>query len=114
MERREILGNVVTTVLSSNISNSATTITVADASTFPTGSLNPFVISIDKGTSDEEKILITQKGGNNFFVKARGFDGTVAVAHSAGAVVDHVLDANAVLSMNKTVFDTSILYWMGV
>ena len=113
-ERREISGAVVAQTLSANISNSSTSFSVADGSTFPTGATNKFVIVIGRATSDEEKILISSRSGNTFTVASRGYDGTTAVAHTAGAIVDHVLDANAVQSMNTAVFDGQILYWMGV
>lgn len=113
MQRREISGAVVASVLSANISNSATSFSVTDGSTFPTGATNPFVLVIGRGTSDEEKILVSSKSSNTFTVSLRGFDGTAAQAHIAGATVDHVLDANAVQSMNNTTFDNLILYWMG-
>lgn len=114
MERREISGAVLATNLSANISNSSSSISVVSGSTFPDGSTNPFVIVIDRGTVDEEKILIESRSSNTFTVKTRGYDGTTAVPHTIGAEIDHVLDATAVQSMNKNVYDNSILYWMGV
>ena len=113
MERREILGSVVATTLSANISIASSSFSVNDGSSFPTGSLNPFVVVIDRGTADEEKILVESRSTNTFTVKTRGYDGTTAVAHLINAEVDHVLDATSVQSMNKNVFDNSILYWMG-
>jgi hypothetical protein len=114
MERREFAGAVVAQALSANISNSATSFSVTDGSTFPTGDLNSFVVSIGRGNSYEEKILISSRSANTFTVSARGYDGTNAVQHSAGELVDHILDATAVQSMNTTVFDNQILNWMGV
>lgn len=114
MERREFAGAVIAQALSANISNSSTSFSVADGSSFPSGSLNMFVVSIGRGTPNEEKILITNRSAGTFTVSARGYDGTTAVAHTAGELVDHVLDATVVQSMNKTVFDNEILNWMGV
>jgi hypothetical protein len=114
VQRRDIVGAVVAQPLSANISNSSTTINLTDASTFPSGGINPFVIVIGRGTADEEKILISSKASNALNVALRGYDGTVATAHTAGDIVDHVLDANAVQAMNTTVFDGQILHWMGV
>jgi hypothetical protein len=113
MERREFAGAVIAQALSANISNSSTSFSVADGSTFPSGS-NKFVVSIGRGTPNEEKILITSRSSGTFTVSSRGYDGTTAVAHTAGELVDHVLDATAVQSMNTTVFDNQILNWMGV
>ena len=114
MERREFAGGVIAQSLSANILSTSTSFDVADGSTFPTGDLNNFVVSIGRGEPYEEKILISSRSANTFTVASRGYDGTTAVAHSAGELVDHVLDATAVQSMNTTVFDNQILNWMGV
>jgi len=113
MLRREFSGAVLTTTLSANISNSASSISVADGSTFPSGT-NPFVIVIDRGSSSEEKILISSRSSNTFTVDTRGYDGTTAVAHTSGSFVDHVLDASVIQDMNTTTYDNEVLVWMGV
>jgi hypothetical protein len=113
MLRREFSGAVLTTTLSANISNSASSISVADGSTFPSGT-NPFVIVIDRGSGSEEKILISSRSSNTFTVDTRGYDGTTAVAHTSGAFVDHVLDASVIQDMNTTTYDNEVLVWMGV
>jgi hypothetical protein len=114
MLRREFSGSVLRTTLSSNISNTSTTISVVDGSTYPTGTSNPFVIVIDRGVSGEEKILISSRSTNTFTVDTRGYDGTTAVAHTAGAFIDHVLDAAVIQDMNTTTYDNEVLVWMGV
>ena len=113
MLRREFSGAVLTTTLSANISNSASSISVADGSTFPSGT-NPFVIVIDRGSGSEEKILISSRSSNTFTVDTRGYDGTTAVDHTSGAFVDHVLDASVIQDMNTTTYDNEVLVWMGV
>jgi hypothetical protein len=114
IERREFAGGVVAQTLSANISNSATTFDVSDGSTFPTGDTDAFAIVIARGSADEEKMLISSRSGNTFTVSSRGYDGTTAKAHTIGDFVDHILDSNAVQSMNTTVFDSQVLQWMGV
>lgn len=114
MERREIIGSVISTTLSVPISNSTTSIGVVDGSTFPSGSVNKFVIVIDRGTVDEEKILCTSRSTNTFTVAQRGYDGTIALPHASGAVVDHVLDALAMQDMNTAVYDNELLRWIGI
>lgn len=114
IERREIAGAVIAQALTANISNSSASFVVADGSSFPTGSLNKFVVVIGRATADEEKILISARSTNTLTVEQRGYDGTLAKPHAAGSIVDHVLDANSVQSMNTAVFDGQILYWMGV
>lgn len=113
MLRREFSGGVVVTTLSANISISANTFTVADATTFPDGSSgNPFVVSVSRGTSSEEKMLIASRSGNTFTVQSRGYDGTTAKAQPLNASVDHVLDATVVQDMNTTTYDNQIMLWM--
>jgi hypothetical protein len=114
MIRQEFVGNAITATLSANISNSATSFSVSNGSSFPTGSNNPFVISIGRGTETEEKILCSSRATNSFTISQRGYDGTTAVAHITGEFVDHVLDAAVIQDMNTTVYDSEILNWMGV
>jgi hypothetical protein len=113
MERREVLGNVVKTELAAAINNSAMSFTVLDGSTFPTGSVNPFVVVINRGLLNEEKILISSRTGDTFAVLQRGYDGVPSSSHATGAGVDHVLDAFTIQDMNKTTYDNHILYWVG-
>lgn len=115
MLRREFLGSVVATTLASNVSNVATTISVVDGSTFPTGSSgNPFVVVLSRGTASEEKILISSRTSNTLSVSQRAYDGTTAKNHISGAAVDHVLDAMTVQAMNTTTYDNLINFWMAV
>jgi hypothetical protein len=114
MLRREFAGGVLKTQLTSNVSNSASSITVIDGSTFPTGSRNPFVIVIGRGTAQEEKVLCSSRSANTFTVSQRGYDSTTAIAHVSGEIVDHVLDAATIQDMNTVTNDTSIIAWMGI
>ena len=113
MLRREFSGGVLRTTLSANISNSDTSITVVDGSTFPSGN-NPFVIVVDRGNLSEEKILISSRSANIFTVASRGYDGSSASVHNTSAFVDHVLDATVIQDMNQTTYDNEVLVWMGV
>jgi hypothetical protein len=110
--RREFAGGVLKTQLTANISNSAPSFIVVDGTTFPSGSTNPFVIVIGRGTASEEKMLCSSRSVNTFTVSSRGYDSTSAVAHTAGEIVDHVLDATTIQDMNTVTNDTSIIAWM--
>ncbi len=112
MLRREFTGAALRTNISGSISNTATTINLADGSTYPSG-VNPFVIVIDRGTANEEKVLISERVSNALTVLQRGYDGTAAIAHSSGAFVDHVLDAAVIQDMNSATYDNQVLVWMG-
>ena len=60
MERRTLKGNVVATTLSANISNSSTSFSVVNGTTFPTGASDmPYVIVVDRATGNEEKMLVS-------------------------------------------------------
>lgn len=112
--RREFAGGVLKTQLTANISNSSTSMSVIDGSTFPTGASNPFVLVIGRGTSNEEKVLCSSRSANTFTISQRGYDSTTASAHNSGELVDHILDATTIQDMNTTTNDTNILFWMGV
>lgn len=114
MLRREFSGAVLKTTLSANVSNSASSFTVVDGSTFPTGNTNPFVVVLSRGLGEEEKVLCSSRAGNSFTVSIRGYDGTIAQVHNSGSDVDHVLDATTLQDMNTTTYDNEVILWMGV
>jgi hypothetical protein len=105
---REYAGAAKRTALSGDITDASTNITVADATGYPTGATAPFVIAFSLGQAVEEKVLIASRSGNTLTVAAggRGFDGTTAAAHSAGATVDHVLVAIDIRETNAHVYGT--------
>lgn len=114
MQRREFAGAVLSTTLSANVSNSASSISVGTGSSFPTGANNPFAIIVSRGENEEEKMLVSSRTGDTLTISVRGYDGTTAQNHLAGAVVDHVLDSNTIQNMNTYTYDTAILQWMGI
>lgn len=115
MLRRELKGNTVATTLNGAILSGAISIVLTDGSTFPVGSAAvPFVITVERGSGTEEKILISGRSGNTLTVLTRGYDGTTAQGHPTASLVDHVLDAATLQDMNTTVYDTKILTWMGL
>lgn len=92
MARRSYRGNSVGTTLSVGATSSDTSLTLTDASSFPTGTF-PFVVTLDFGQAGEEKVLATSRSGNVLTGVSRGYDGTAATAHSAGSTVRHTLSA---------------------
>lgn len=114
MQRREFAGAVLSTTLPSNVANSATSITIGSGSSFPTGANNPFAIIVSRGEAAEEKMLVSSRSGDVLTISVRGYDGTTAQNHLAGAVVDHVLDSNTIQNMNTYTYDTAVLQWMGI
>lgn len=99
--RRQYAGGAKPTTLASSLGNSPANLTISgtDFSNYPTGSVGPFYIVIDRGTVNEEKILCVSRTTNTITVyddgvtNGRGADGTSIVAHSQGADVEHVFTA---------------------
>lgn len=115
MERRTLSGAVVITQLLTAMSNVDPAAAVVSTATFPAPSQEkPMVIVVDRGNADEEKMLVIGKTALEFAISQRGYDGTTATAHIAGATVDHVLDATSVQDMNDTTYNMEIVNWMGI
>ena len=121
LKRREFIGGATETSLSSGINSTATSMAVADGSGFPTGSDFPFVVVVDRGQNDEEKVLISSRSGNTLtvaqnvggVVSGRAFDSTSGAAHDSGSKVSHILDATTMTDLSQSSYDTEVLYWMG-
>lgn len=73
------------TTLAGAIGAGAPSLVVASAAGWPVA---PFAAVIDPGAAIEEVVEVTVKVGTTFTI-TRGFDGTTAQAHSAGATVRH-------------------------
>lgn len=84
MARREYQGASVPTTITSSITNSATSLTLTASTNWPTGS---FSAVIDPGLAGEEKILCTSRSGATVTITTRGYDGTTAASHNAGAII---------------------------
>ena len=102
-ERKSFTGGAAPTTLAANLGAGATSISLADGSTYPTGATNPFVIVINRGTTSEEKILIASRTANVLTVETRGYDDGTDQAHTLGETVEHVLDASTVDQANRYV-----------
>lgn len=91
----------VETTLASQISNSATSMTVASGTgsallggvTLAAGNVDQFTVALDPDTTSEEIVFITASASDTFTI-VRGGAGTSAIAHSAGATVRHVLTSD--------------------
>ena len=78
----------VDTTLTGSINASATSITVASVSGFPTS--YPYTLALDYDNASEELINVTAASGTTLTI-VRSQDGTTGVAHDAGAAVKHVI-----------------------
>ena len=90
--RKEFLGGAPARTLASSITNVATSLTLSSGTSWPTGTPAKFVAVIDRGTANEEKVLITTRSGTSCTGVQRGYDGTAAAAHNAGATIEHCVD----------------------
>lgn len=102
-ERKSFTGGAAPTTLAGPLSAGATSITVADGSSYPDGAAGPYVIVINRNTSSEEKVLITSRTANVLTVQTRGYDDGTDQAHTTGETVEHVLDASTVDQANRYV-----------
>ena len=83
MSRREYKGAATPTTITGTITSASTSITITDATNWPTGS---FSLVIDPGLAGEEKILATSRTGTTVTLSTRGYDNTTAAAHTSGAI----------------------------
>lgn len=90
-QRKHYSSTTTPTSLSSLV-NSATPgdTEVINVNTISTGAWPsvPFTIGVDRGTADEEAMLVTAISATTMTVE-RGYDGTSAVEHLSGAAVEH-------------------------
>ena len=78
----------ISTVLVSSINTSANSLPVGTALDFPDGGgVNDFVVIVDKNTVSQEYILCSKTNSETLSVTQRGYGGTVARSHNAGASV---------------------------
>ena len=53
--------------------------------------VGPFIITVNRGQVNEEKMLCSEYQASGIVVSQRGYDGTVAMSHSAGETVEHTI-----------------------
>jgi microcystin-dependent protein len=103
---KDYAGGAEATTLASGFTIGGTTLTVADGSSYPTGTGGPFVVVVDRGLASEEKFLIDTTSGTNgvtFNIQQAGYDGTTTSNHSSGATVEHCIDAYTLEQANRYV-----------
>lgn len=111
MALREFKGAAVPTTITGSIASSGGgSVSIADATGWPTGAGGSFSIVVDEGTPSEEKILVTSRSGTSltFGAGGRGYDNTAAVAHLSNATIRHCLTAADLTEANAHVNDATI------
>lgn len=93
------------TAFSASVPGNGQTFAVASAAGYP--SSGAFTVQLNRGLSDEEKVLVSSRSGTTFTVQTRGYDGTTAQSHTnptvnlilpatvVNALIDHVDDVEA-------------------
>lgn len=104
--RRSYAGAAAPATLSANITAGSTSITISDATGWPDGTGGPFWVTIARGQTDEEHVLVTSRSSTVLTAGTRGGDGTVAGAHSSGATIEHTSAAQDFDEANSHASDT--------
>lgn len=90
--QRSHSGTAAPTTLTGAINASDLSIPITDGTGWPTGP-DPFVVTLDRGTASEEKVLVEARVANTLTVQTRGYDGTTATSHDVGAAAEHTISA---------------------
>lgn len=91
----------LTSLVSASTPGNTDTLNVAATASFPSV---PFTIGVDRGTADEEAMLVTAVTATTMTVE-RGYDGTSAVEHLSGAAVEHCVLREDYADANAHIFD---------
>lgn len=89
-QSRYYSANAQPTVLTSSITPTTLVIVVQQVVGFPV--LTPYILALDYNSPSEEVVLVTSAAGTSLTV-TRGYDGTSASSHNAGAAVRHTWSA---------------------
>lgn len=116
--RREYQGAAFSSVLTQNLGSSTGDLTIYcdDLTNWPTGSVGPFYVVIDRGQVTEEKILCVSRSGNTLTVynsggtNGRASDDTSISAHNTNAVIEHVFTATDADEANLHVNSSSAVH----
>jgi len=104
---KEYKGQALETALSFAITSIDPSMVVDAGSSLPVGTTYPFVLELERGTANFEKVLCQPRSGNNITILTRGYDGTTGVAHDPGSTVHHVLDAQSLIDIWLHITDTT-------
>lgn len=100
--RKQFAGGAPATSITTTITDSAATFDIDDSSGWPDAT-NPFVAVIDRGLATEEKILVGGRSTVTLSSITRGYDDTVASAHTSGAAIEHAIDASTIDQVNRAI-----------
>lgn len=108
--RRQFKNNVaITDTIPTGMTSGAMSFTAADGSTFPDGSVGPFIVTVDQGLATEEKIQCSSRSGSVFTVNTngRGYNGGgTAQNHGTNATLFHTIDQQDLDEANQVAVQT--------
>lgn len=107
--RRQFKGQVsITDTIPAGLSAGGLSFTAADGSTFPDGSVGPFIITVDQGLATEENILIDSRSGAVFTVdpNGRGYNGGSGQVHGTNAPLFHTMNQQDLDEANQVAVQT--------
>lgn len=111
MPRRDYEGNAIPTTLANSINSTDLIINISAFTGWPSGGANgKFYVTIDRGLSTEERVLISSRTAGALTVASvgdRGVDGTAAAGHASGAKIEHTYSGVDADEANEHVNDTS-------
>jgi len=90
--RRQYAGAAAQTTITSSLNSSATSISIAATTGWPSTASVPFYVVISPGTANEEKCSATISGSTLTLTRAQ--DDTTAQTHSSGATIYPVFTAD--------------------
>ena len=110
MTNRKYSSRAQQTTLSTAITSTATTMTVGSGSNLMGGRTpavgETYTVVIDPDTALEEIVDVSNYSSGNTITIARGVDGSAGVAHSAGAVVRHMVIGRDLREANEHIEGT--------
>ena len=102
--KRYYSANAVDNTVNSFINSTSSTVVLSAAPVGFPGTY-PYVVALDYNTASEELVLVTNASGSTLNI-TRGYNGTSAASHNAGAVVRHVLIAQDATDFSDHIFAT--------
>jgi microcystin-dependent protein len=105
MPQRNYANTAQPTSLTGVVDNAAVTLPVASTTGYPSP---PFLVAIERGTANEEVVLVQGKTSNALTNCLRGYDSTVAVAHASGKAVEHTTAAMDYRESSEHIYNTAL------
>jgi microcystin-dependent protein len=112
MPLRDHAGNAPSAVLTSDFGNTDLVAQCNDLANWPLGGGNgKFFVTFRRDSDDEERTLAASRSGNTLTFSAlsdRGLEGTAAILHPAGSLVEHTFSMTEAVEANDHIFNTAL------